>query len=72
VKQKPIKWIGTQRTAFTHRKKQKRIKEVVASTIANLKKTPAVEPEDDTLMEDLPKLLTAVIVKHAGLVSGLG
>lgn len=75
VRPKPIKWIGTQRTAFTHRKKQKRIKEVVASTIANLKKTPVVAtvaPEDDTMMEDLPKLLSAVIVKHAGLVSGLG
>jgi len=36
IRPKPIRWIGTQRTAFTHRKKQKRIKEVVASTIANL------------------------------------
>lgn len=26
---KPIKWIGTQRTAFTHRKNQKRIKTII-------------------------------------------
>ena len=26
---KPIKWIGTQRSAFTHRVKQKRIKDLI-------------------------------------------
>lgn len=29
---KPIKWIGTQRSVYTHRKKQKRIKELLAKT----------------------------------------
>jgi len=29
-------------------------------------------PDDEIMMEDLPKLLSAVIVKHAGLASGLG
>jgi hypothetical protein len=36
IKQKPLKWIGTQRTAFTHRKKMKRIKEVIEKTKENL------------------------------------
>lgn len=27
---KPIKWIGTQRSVYTHRKNQKRIKELIA------------------------------------------
>ena len=26
---KPIKWIGTQRSAYTHRKNQKRIKAII-------------------------------------------
>ena len=26
---KPIKWVGTQRSAFTHRVKQKRIKDLI-------------------------------------------
>ena len=26
---KPVKWIGTQRSAFTHRKNQKRIKTII-------------------------------------------
>ena len=32
---KPIKWIGTQRTEFTHRKRQKRIKELLAKANDN-------------------------------------
>lgn len=35
---KPIKWIGTQRTEFTHRKRQKRIKELLAKANDNKQK----------------------------------
>jgi len=64
-----LKWIGTQRTAFTHKKKQKRIKEVIEKTKENLKKAaevpPVKKPEAvDEEMEDVKKTLTAFIIKN--------
>lgn len=32
---KPVKWIGTQRSVYTHRKKQKRIKELLGKVKEN-------------------------------------
>ena len=77
--QKPIQWIGTQRTPFTHRKKQVRIKEVMAKTKANLEKpqTPLSvkenDPADDVDMEESDSQVTVFVVKNKALTkSGLG
>ena len=35
---KPIKWIGTQRSAFTHRVKQKRIRDLIVKEKENKQK----------------------------------
>ena len=35
---KPIKWVGTQRTSFTHRKNPKRLNHVIKKEKENMKK----------------------------------
>lgn len=39
---KPIRWIGTQRSVYTHRKKQKRIKEILGKLTTKGKQEPKI------------------------------
>lgn len=85
---KPIKWIGTQRSVYTHRKKQKRIKDLISKAKCNKQanqKTKAAKSEkaievvaekDEAMYEDVQSdigTVTVFLVKDAPLLNnGLG
>lgn len=48
---KPIKWVGTQRSVYTHRKKQKRIKQILSNISGKIKKA-APQPKADIKAEE--------------------
>jgi hypothetical protein len=74
---KPIRWIGTQRSVYTHRKKQKRIKEILSKTTMKGKqepksttqpkeietqiKTEEVKQHDDEMFEDYEPVSTETV-----------